>query len=151
MSMWTHIYAMLIVDTCRDQFIDDMESADLSAVQLLENAPHITGSEGDAEIFVNPSEIVTGHSKCDMCPYYKRDDKGLYCVLEETRNDEDYKTQICENNPHTNRKPIIVITIAGHLRDRDKASVKKEYDNFKKFIRLLHWDITKSHCELIED
>ena len=29
MSAWTHIYAYLIVDTCRDQFIDDFESADL--------------------------------------------------------------------------------------------------------------------------
>lgn len=157
MSVWTHIYAYLIVDTCRDQFIDDFESADLTAKELFRHAPQITGDEGPAEVFVNTSNVITGHSQCDMCPYQKRDERGIYCVLEETEpkkkcfSTEDFRKTVCEKNPHQDRKPIVIVTIIGHLRGREKSQTKEEYNNFKKFIRLMHWDIRKSHCEIEGD
>ena len=155
MSMWSEIHAYLVVDTCRDQFVDELETADLTAKELLKHAPHITGSEGDAEVFVNVSKLITGHDQCDMCPYKKIDSKkgSWYCVLEETENDnyfnkENWRETVCNKNIHQDRRPIIVITIIGALRDRTKKQTKKEYDNFKKFIRLMHWDIRKSRCEI---
>lgn len=156
MSIWTHIFAYLVVDTKRDQYVDEMESADLTAKEVFKHAPQITGDEGPAEVFINDSSTITGWDQCDICPYYKRNDKGLYCVLEATQIDstlstEDYRETVCKKNPHQNKHPIVVVTIYGNLRGRNKAQTKKEYNNFKKFIRLMHWNILRSHCEIDGD
>ena len=70
MSCWTHIVAAIDVET----WIESHTIRD-DVYDLLADAPRITGTEGNAEIFVN---VLSGHnlyvsSDCFHCPHY-----GIY-------------------------------------------------------------------------
>ena len=54
MSFWTHIVASIDVDTCIE--CDTLKS---DVAKMLEAAPKITGSEGDADVFVN---VLSGYN-----------------------------------------------------------------------------------------
>jgi hypothetical protein len=136
MSHWTHIVATLDVDTWkleRDSIKEYVE-------KLLEEAPRITGSEGDAEVIVN---IKEGHNfytsqDCKKCKFYE--------TLTETGCDspDDFK---CPDGEYQSR---VVITVVGDLRDRFPEQTKKEYQAFKKYVsKALDFEIRNSAVKII--
>lgn len=129
MSCWTHIVSTIDVDT----HIAD-ENIKEKVEKILENAPKITGSESDADIFVNK---LNGHNiftsaDCQRCKYKDTiidGDDGFSCESE-----EDYT---CPSGEYQTR---VVITIMGDLRDRTKETTLREYKEFVKFIKQ-NWSI----------
>ena len=128
MSHWTHIVASLYIDTS----IEDHE-IEKTTEKMLKKAPRITGSEGDADIFVNK---LSGHNiwtgfDCTICQYKetaKITGEGLVCGCPDDFHCPSGEYQTC-----------VVITIAGDLRDRQKKQTQKEYQRFKKYvIKKLH-------------
>ena len=123
MSMWTHIVAAIDVETyiCSDTIADDV-------MKLLHNAPQITGSEGNVDIFVN---VLSGYnlhiaSDCTKCNY-----KGTY------NDDGNFECSapdgyICPSSKYQTR---VIITIIGDLRDRTKHQTKRAWEKFYKFIK----------------
>lgn len=124
MSLWTHIVATLHVDT-------SIESKGIEALvrERLEDAPRITGSEGDADVFVN---VISGHNiwvgcDCQRCEY-GHTVKGL-----------DTGGFTCESPagydcPSGTYQSMVVITVVGDLRDRMRDDTKAEWFAFKKFV-----------------
>lgn len=124
MSYWTHITSCMSVDT----FIHSNNI--LTEVRdYIAHAPVITGSEQDAEVFVN---LKAGHNfwtsrDCDGCKYKQ--------VLESLDGD----TDACRTTKGHECRPgeyqsCVVITVQGDLRDRMKSQTQKEFDAFKKYI-----------------
>lgn len=125
MSMWTHIVGAIYVDTFRkDENIKEWVE------NQLKEAPKITGSEQDADIFVN---VLSGHNTwsscdCEHCKYGESvthlEEGGFQCDAEEGYNCPEGKYQTC-----------VVITIVGDLRDRTEEQTKMELDKFLKYIK----------------
>ena len=125
MSWWTHISAVIDVETYIESHTiqSDVES-------LLKDAPKITGSEGDAEVFVN---VLGGHNisvwpDCLHCDFYggeAEDGEGFYCSADREKGDE------CITGEYQSR---VVITVLGDLRDRRRDQTKQEWLDFKKYI-----------------
>lgn len=124
MSYWTHIVAAIDVDTY-------LEEKDIETVveAMLENAPSITGSEGDVDIFVN---VLSGYNcsmgrDCSACPYKDTieqfEDGGFGCYAE-----EDFE---CPSGEYQTR---VVITIIGDLRGRQETTTHKEWDAFNNYV-----------------
>lgn len=124
MSMWTHIAAVIDVDTCMES--DDIEN---DVRELLKTAPKITGSEGPANVFVNvlPGYNMSTNADCRRCRF-----GNTICHLKEggftCEASEDYE---CPSGEYQTR---VVITVIGDLRDRYRKETKAEWLNFKKFI-----------------
>lgn len=99
MSCWSHIVAAIYVDTC-------IESKELKTEieTLLEKAPKITGSEDEADVFVN---VLSGYNESTF----------------NNKEGEWVDFQSCA-----------VITIVGDLRDRTKDQTEKEWLIFKEYI-----------------
>lgn len=126
MSQWTHITSCMSVDTC----IEEPNNVLLDLVhEFLSCAPKITGSERDADVFVN---IQSGHNAwtsadCDHCVYGKTivhlNEGGFQCDAKEGYECPEGEYQTC-----------IVISIQGDLRDRIKQETQKEFDAFKRYI-----------------
>ena len=124
MSWWTYIVATIDVDTWQERH-DIKEYVE----NLLKDAPPITGSEGNADVFVN---VRGGHSitvfpDCKLCPYF-----GGY-------DDEDEwmcrkPTPIKCPEPETEYQSRVVITVEGDLRDRYMPQTKAEWRAFKKYV-----------------
>lgn len=124
MSWWTYIIGSIDVDTVEERH-DIKEYVE----ELLKNAPPITGSEGNADVFVN---VRSGHSDiiipdCPLCPFF-----GGY-------DNEDNK--ICKKpeyahcpEPETEYQSRVVITVAGDLRDRYMPQTQAEWKAFKKYV-----------------
>ena len=136
MSAWTHITATFDVDTFEEK--DNLKE---HVENQLKDAPRITGSEGNAQIFVN---VLEGHNvfkgcDCHRCGYgntVKRDeDKNLVCDADENFEcpDGEYQTRV-------------LISIIGDLRDRGIERTKREYKEFEKYISktLGYWIRNKS-------
>lgn len=125
MSRWVHITSCMSVDTC----IGDHNLIDLVKATLIK-APKITGSEGDADIYVN---LQSGYnysscdSDCEHCKYGKTAKhlkKGIIkCDAPDNYNCPQAKYQTC-----------VVISIQGDLRDRLPSQTQKEFSKFYKFI-----------------
>lgn len=122
MSSWTHIVAAIDVDT----FIDS-HTIQQDVEKLLAAAPKITGSEGDADVFVN---VLSGYNHhiyrdCERCDFYEGEssDGKLYC----RKGDGDS----CLDSKFQTR---VVITVIGDLRDRDREETKQEWLAFKTYI-----------------
>jgi hypothetical protein len=124
MSNWTHIVATIDVET-------NIEDKNIKNIveKILEKAPKITGSEDDAEIFVN---VLNGHNvstncDCKSCEYkdtiIHHKEGGYSCEA-----DQDYK---CPWGEYQTR---VVITVMGDLRDRLKHKTEKEYNKFYHYI-----------------
>lgn len=124
MSVWTHIVGSIDVDT----FIEDDRVKEI-VEEKLKVAPKITGSEKDAEIFVN---VLGGHNvstscDCGRCDYGNTvtypDEGGCTC-----KAPEDFK---CPSGVYQRR---VVITILGDLRDKWDDETEKEYKAFYDFV-----------------
>lgn len=125
MSKWTHIVACIYLET-------SIEDKNIESIvrEVLLKAPKITGSECDADIFVNTrSEHNTYDSQdCWHCPfnYTKVQHKnGCYSCnapIDYECRDGEYQTSV-------------IITIAGDLRDREIIQTKNEYKNFIKWLK----------------
>jgi len=90
----------------------------------------ITGSEGNADVFVN---VLSGHNiwtncDCRSCEYERtiiyHTEGGYSCDAE-----EGYK---CPEGTYQTR---VVITVLGDLRDREKEQTKREYKDFYNYVK----------------
>lgn len=124
MSYWTHITACIYLET-------DIKNKQIKSIveNKLKSAPKITGSEGNADIFVMP---LSGHNywvscDCDNCKF--KDTIIKYSGGKFSCNaDEDYKC------PEGKYQTSVCISIIGDLRDRMKEDTRKEYKEFIKWL-----------------
>lgn len=127
MSRWAHITACLSVDT---GLAEPRSHVKKVITKELKEAPKITGSERDAEVFVN----VKGGSNfwmsadCGHCPYgdtrvFK--EKGVFTC----ESPEGFRC------PRAEYQTCVVISIQGDLRDKTKEDTQAEFDEFLKFIK----------------
>ena len=134
MSCWTHITACLSIDTdCIANRRELMRQIKIN----LDNAPLITGSEQNADIFINiPSgyNCMISHD-CDHCKYgdthkeYTRHGKAY----ESCDSPEGYT---CKNSHY---QTCAVISIQGDLRDRMKSETQREFDKFLRYIKKTYY------------
>ena len=102
MSAWTHIVACYSVE-CRPNKI----------YEIMANAPKITGSEGNADVFINQRSgyNVSGNFDCEHCVYgatkVSLDSGGWNCDAPENYKCPEFKEQTMH-----------AITVCGDLRDR---------------------------------
>lgn len=129
MSMWTHITACLSVNT---GLIESPKELKKHVKQVLKKAPKITGSEKNADVFVN---IQSGYNfsmshDCDHCEYNND--------IKDTDDGEEYK--VCGAPEGLDRdcsgkyQTCVVISIQGDLRDRTVGQTQKEFDLFWKYL-----------------
>ena len=129
MSQWTHITACLSVET----FIEEPKKELLKQVKsYLKNAPKITGSEGDADIFVN---IVSGHNfwtnfDCKHCKY-KTSLRDIIVDGQEYQECDAPEGHDCSGEYQSR----IVISIQGDLRDCIKEKTEEEFKKFIEYIQ----------------
>lgn len=126
MSCWTHITACISVDTCMNEPKSEIRKR---VKEVLKTAPKITGSEGNADVFINfQSGYNTSiHGDCDHCEF------GTSVVYSEDGEfscdgPDDY---VC---PDSKYQTCIVISVQGDLRDRMKQQTQKEFDAFMRYI-----------------
>lgn len=141
MSRWTHVIGSLYIETYKER--KDIKGF---VENILNDAPKITGSEKDTDIFVNP---LSGHNTwiscdCERCVYkdtivHLDDEGGFQCDAENTFE--------C---PEGNYQTCVVITIVGDLRDKDGETTKKEIEEFIRFLQKQDFDIDY-HSVRIED
>lgn len=125
MSCWTHIVAVIDVDTnIKEKNIKEVVE------NMLKDAPKITGSERNADIFVN---VLSGYNvsmgaDCEHCKYKNtiihHKTGGFTCEA-----DDDYE---CPKGEYQTR---VIITVAGNLRDRLKEQTKREYKEFYNYLK----------------
>lgn len=124
MSSWTHITSCLSIDTC-------IESDDIINIvkDYLNKGPQITGSEGNADVFVNLQSgynvYLTGD--CGRCEYkdsFKKTEDNIF----ECNAPDDYKC------PDGNYQSCVVISIQGDLRDRTPERTQKEFNKFLNYL-----------------
>lgn len=128
-SRWTHITACFSVDT----FIQDPPKKLIKQVKdYLKNAPKITGSESDADIFVN---IQSGHNSwtnfdCEHCKY-----QPTQKLI--TENGKEYLEcdAPVDHDCSAEYQSRIVISIQGDLRDREREQTKEEFKQFRKYLK----------------
>lgn len=123
MSYWTHIIGVLHVDTY-------IQSKQIQAIveELLKDAPQITGSERNADIYVN---VPAGHncwtsrdcSNCEWEPTKQYFTDGFECDAPPHFD--------CPSGEYMTR---VVITVQGDLRDRIRSQTRKEWNAFHRFI-----------------
>ena len=128
MSMWTHITACLSVDTCWNKTRQEMRKELRS---ILKMAPKITGSERDADVFVNIQSGYNTSVSCD-CAHCEYGSSVLYSHSEEGWTCDGPKGYDC---PDGKFQSCVVISIQGDLRDRMKEQTQREFDEFKEFIK----------------
>lgn len=124
MSLWTHIIASIEVDTYiySDTIEDDV-------VKMLQDAPQITGNEGNANIFVNMQKGYNCFTSCDCLRCVYNHTRVLYNDGFECAAPDGYQC------PHGQYQTCVIITIVGDLRDRSKHTTKREWEKFYKFIK----------------
>ena len=125
MSHWTHIVSCISLDTGIEEKEEDLIKA---VKECLSKAPKITGSEADADIFVN---VLSGYNTsiygdCDHCPY-----KDTLVDLGDSYECAAPKGSHCPDNKY---QTCIIISIQGDLRDRLPEQTQKEFDKFLKYI-----------------
>ena len=138
MSSWTHIVSCILVDT-------NIESKEIEKemYSILDKAPKITGSEGDADIFVNASNdhnlfISMDCNHCCFGQTRKRHKKGGFSCLAPVEYE-------CKEGHYQTR---VTITIAGSLRDRYVEQTRVEYRNFIKWLSARGFDIQYKTCRI---
>ena len=124
MSWWTYIVATIDVDTWQERH-DIKEYVE----NLLKDAPPITGSEGNADVFVNVrgGHSVTVFPDCKLCPFFGGYDSEDEWICRKP-------TPIKCPEPETEYQSRVVITVAGDLRDRYMPQTKAEWRAFKKYV-----------------
>lgn len=129
MSCWTHITACLSVET---EMLRKKPELKREMQKIIRQGPKITGSERNADIFVN---IPSGYNwfishDCEHCKYKETlrtitidGKKGQECD-----GPENYD---CSNKYQSD----VVISIQGDLRDREFKDTKEEFENFLKYLQ----------------
>lgn len=140
MSWWTQIVAAIEVDTYKED-----KNIKQIVEQMLIDAPKITGSERNADIFVN---VKSGHNTstncdCEHCEYKNTivhlENNGFRCDA-----DENYQCPVAEYQTR------VVITILGSLRDRMKEKTEKKYKAFVNYLKKkCKFDIKNSTVNII--
>jgi hypothetical protein len=125
MSNWTYIVSTIDIDTN----IEDINIKE-RVLEILKDAPKITGSERNADVFVN---ILSGHNVSIGCDCE-------HCKNKESIINYENGSFSCEREdnficPEAEYQTRVIITIAGSLRDRVKEETKEEYKKFIKFIK----------------
>ena len=125
MSEWSYIHVSLEVDL--GMFV---KSTEYELKRILEFAPKITGSEGGPDIFIN---IKSGYNlstsaDCDNC-YYRKTIKNHRNGCFSCKKPDEYKC------PDGEFQTTAMITIHGGLRDRNREQTKKEFMEFKKYLK----------------
>ena len=124
MSHWTHIVAAIDIDTYhQDKNIKGYVE------NILVNAPKITGSERNADVFVNALSGYNCFTSCDCnsCEYkdtVKHYPDGYECAAHDGFR--------CPSGKYQTR---VVITIIGDLRDREHWKTREEWHTFKEYVR----------------
>lgn len=128
MSQWTSIAGVVYLDTMLTipnikEFVE----------KFLEYAPKITGSERNANIFVN---VVNHNNFFDDAPCYS-------CVYGNTVKRLGDNSFICKSYkdykcPELQCQTKIVITVIGELRDKNIEDTKKEWKEFLKYLKTIH-------------
>ena len=124
MSAWTHLTAVVEVDT----FIED-DNIKTIVEEKLKLAPKITGSEMNADIFVNVPNWKNTYISfdCKKCIYLNtliEDVEEFSCT-----SPEDYT---CPSGEYQTRA---IITICGNLRDRVIEETEKQYIKFMEYLK----------------
>lgn len=138
MSFWTHIVGVLHVETYKE--VDDIVAY---VEEALKDAPRITGSEGDASVYVNrePYHNISTSFDCNRCEFkdsLKYYDDGFECDAP-----DGYR---CPYGEYYSRA---VITVFGDLRDRTKDRTKKEWNAFHRYIvKKLKWTVRIATCRI---
>lgn len=133
MSMWTHITSCMSVET---NIVEKKPELRRRVQKFLEKAPKITGSEGNALIFIN---IPSGYnmSVSHDCKHCKYSDT----IVEYTEDGDDYF--ICDApsryNCSNDYQTCVVISVQGDLRDRTISQTKREFEKFKTYVEKLGW------------
>lgn len=117
MSNWTHVIGSIYIETYRER--KDIQSY---VKNKLKNAPKITGSEDDVEIFVKK---LNGY------------------------NLSSWKTD--KNNNFLQYQTCLCVTLVGDLRDRDMETTKKEVFDFINYIEKLGFVIVYHSISIYED
>lgn len=126
MSRWTHITSCISVDTFKTSLEPEKMVQD-----YMKNAPKITGSEGDADIFINiPSgfNVYISHN-CKHCTW-KDTLRDVVVDGEEYEECDAPDGYDCSAEYQT----CVVISIQGDLRDKGKEETEKEFNEFLKYI-----------------
>lgn len=132
MSCWTHITGCISIDTFKTMKRSNLKS---EIKRCMKKAPKITGSEKNAEIFVNipsGSSFWTSHD-CDHCKY-----KDTSRTV--TENGEEYEecdgptNYDCSGEYQTRA----VISIQGDLRDRMKDETEEEFNAFLEYVKKMY-------------
>lgn len=129
MSMWTHLTACLSIDTCIAEKRSELRR---QIKEFLKSAPKITGSEGNAEIFIN---IKSGHNystnyDCEHCKY----SDTLKDVIHEGREYQECDAPDGYDNCSATYQTCVVISIQGDLRDRRVEQTTEEFKDFLKYV-----------------
>jgi hypothetical protein len=124
MSSWVHITACLSVETS----IADNDIVD-RVKGYLALGPKITGSEQDADVFVNLQSGYNFYTNydCDHCQYknsIKWIKKGEFTC------DKPYG----EDCPEGEYQTCVVISVQGDLRDKYKFETEHEFNEFLEYI-----------------
>ena len=140
MSRWSYIVAVLQVDT-----MIDMDSPPDNAVEFLKDIikeiPKITGSEQDAQIFLNQDSTYGNYlATCTKCPY-----RGTRVFKEGGFQCEAPSWYRCKGEEYNTR---VTITISGYLRDKSAVETRKEYKIFKTMLKEAGIDIIRSCCKI---
>ena len=128
MSHWTHITACLSVETGIRAKKRDLKR---KVEAILAQAPEITGSEGNADVFVN---IQSGFNwfvsyDCEHCKY----SETLRPVIIDGKEIEECDAPE-DHDCSADYQTCVVISIQGDLRDRTKEETQKEFNEFIKYI-----------------
>lgn len=128
MSKWVNIVAAIQVDTF-------MEEPDMKEIveELLKKAPAITGSEKNADVFVN---VKTGYNV-----WLSHD--CAHCEYKESVMEHPQKTHVKVSCSAPREYPCpkgeyqsqVVITVSGSLKDRVKEETEKEWLLFLDYIK----------------
>lgn len=127
MSCWTHITSCISVDT---NMMENKRILKKLIEDALRRAPKITGSEGNADVFVN---VQSGYNwfvntDCDHCKYKDT-------IIELGKGEFECspaKNYTCKSGKY---QTCVVISVQGDLRDRTKEKTKEEFENFLNFIK----------------
>lgn len=141
MSRWVHVTGCLYVETYKEE--SDIKKC---VEEILTDAPKITGSERNADIFVNP---LSGHNTwtncdCEHCEYGKTvvhlEEGGFKCDAEDGYDCPDGEYQTC-----------VAITIIGDLRDRDKDITRNEIEEFIRYIQNIGFNIDYHSVRVVDE
>ena len=129
MSCWTHITACLSVET---EMLRKKPELKREIQKIIRQGPKITGSERNADIFVN---IPNGYNwfishDCEHCKYKET----LRTITIDGK-----KGQECDGPENydcsSEYQSDVVISIQGDLRDREFKDTKEEFENFLKYLQ----------------